>query len=132
MESTTAERLKMIMRERRLTQKDIIDLAEPYCEQYHLKLTKSDMSQFVNGKVKPGQWKISLLSHALNVSEAWLMGYDVPQERKKTPADSAADAMLMTADEQVRTIIELLIALPDHKKQEAIRYIRYLADSPDT
>ena len=35
-------------------------------------------------------------------------------------------------DKQVMTIIELLTALPDRKKQEAIRYIRYLADSPDT
>lgn len=37
-----------------------------------------------------------------------------------------------TSDEQVKKIIELFASLPAHKQQEAIRYIRYLADSPDT
>ena len=76
--ATTADRLKEIMRERHLKQIDIIRMVEPYCEQYKLKLSKSDMSQFVSGKVTPGQWKISLLSKALGVSPAWLMGEDVP------------------------------------------------------
>ena len=35
-------------------------------------------------------------------------------------------------DEQVKKIIELFASLPAQKQQEAIRYIRYLADSPDT
>ena len=78
--ATTAERLKEIMRMRHLKQIDIIRLAEPYCKQYNLILSKSDMSQFVSGKVTPGQWKISLLSKALNVNPAWLMGEDVSME----------------------------------------------------
>lgn len=86
----TALRLKQIMRERNLRQVDIIRMAEPYCKEFNLKLTKSDMSQFVSGKVEPGQWKLTILGKALNVSEAWLMGYDVPMERKEpAPAPSA-------------------------------------------
>ena len=80
----TASRLKYLMKERNLRQVDIIRMAEPFCQEYKLKLTKSDMSQFVNGKVEPGQWKLAILSRALNVSEAWLMGYDVPMERQET------------------------------------------------
>ena len=78
MQENTAMRLKQLMRERNLRQVDVLKLAEPYCKQFGLKLTKSDMSQFLSGKVVPGQWKLSLLGRALNVSEAWLMGYDVP------------------------------------------------------
>ena len=36
------------------------------------------LSCYVNGKYKPKQDAIHLLSKALNVSEAWLMGQDVP------------------------------------------------------
>lgn len=90
--ATTAERLQQITRERNLRQIDIIRLAEPYCREYNLKLSKSDMSQFVNGIVEPGQWKLTLLGKALNVFEAWLMGYDVSMERDNSPTPQATPA----------------------------------------
>ena len=80
---TTAQRLKQIMVERSLKQADILQMAQPYCDKYHIKLNKSDLSQFVNGKVIPGQWKLTILGLALGVSESWLMGLDVPMEREK-------------------------------------------------
>ena len=83
---TTSERLKQIMQMKDLRQSDILRMAEPYCKKYNQKLSKSDLSQFVSGKVSPGQWKLTILGLALNVSEAWLMGEDVPMERPKTPA----------------------------------------------
>lgn len=79
--SNTSERLNQVMKERNLRQIDIIRLAEPYCKFYKQKLGRNDLSQFVNGKVNPGQWKLTILGLALNVSESWLMGYDVPMER---------------------------------------------------
>lgn len=87
----TAIRLKQIMRDRNLRQVDIIRLAEPYCKEFNLKLTKSDMSQFVSGKVEPGQWKLTILGKALNVSEVWLMGYDVPMERQDSAPNSESN-----------------------------------------
>lgn len=69
------------MNERGLKQVDILELAKPYCEKYGVKLNKNDLSQYVNGKNEPGQLKLSILGLALNVSEAWLMGYDVPINR---------------------------------------------------
>ena len=81
MKSNTAERLKEILRIRNLRQVDVLNLAKPFCEQFGSKLSKSDLSQYVSGKVIPGQDKLSILGNALNVSEAWLMGYDVPMER---------------------------------------------------
>jgi transcriptional regulator with XRE-family HTH domain len=77
----TAIRLKKVMSDRNLRQVDILSLAAPYCEEYGVKMNKSDISQYCAGKTEPNQNKLFVLGKALNVSEAWLMGYDVPMER---------------------------------------------------
>ena len=51
-------------------------------KKYNIKINKSDISQYISGKVKPGQEKLSMLGMALDVNETWLMGYDVPKERQ--------------------------------------------------
>lgn len=79
--STTSDRLKEIMRNRKLRQIDILEMTKPYCEKHNVKMNKSDISQYVSGIVEPGQEKLSILGMALNVSEAWLMGYNVPMDR---------------------------------------------------
>lgn len=81
---TTAERLKQIMRERGLRQVDVLELTKPYSEKFLVRINKSDLSQYVSGKTTPGQWKLTILGLALNVSEGWLMGLDVPRERTAT------------------------------------------------
>lgn len=80
--STTAERLNQIMSERGLKQTNILDLCKPICEDVDVKLGKNDLSQYVNGKAQPGQKKLTVLARALNVSETWLMGYDVPSNKR--------------------------------------------------
>lgn len=77
-ELTTADRLKQIMNERGLKQVEILETCKPYCEKYGVKLAKNDLSQYISGKVQPGQDKLSILGLALNVNEVWLMGYNVP------------------------------------------------------
>jgi len=42
---------------------------------------KSAISQYISGKYEPKQVAIHKIAKALNVSEAWLMGYDVPMQR---------------------------------------------------
>lgn len=78
----TSIRLKRLMTQRDLKQIDILNACIPFCEKYHVKMNKSDLSQYVSGKVEPNQDKLFILGNALNVSEAWLMGYDVPMERE--------------------------------------------------
>ena len=39
---------------------------------------RNHICQYVSGKVKPNQEKLSILALALNVNETWLLGYDVP------------------------------------------------------
>lgn len=81
--TTTAERLKQIMRDDDLTQADIVKKCRPFCEKFGLKMNRSDISQYISGRVEPKQNKLYIISKALNVSEAWLMGFDVPRERKE-------------------------------------------------
>lgn len=75
---TTADRLKQIMKERGLKQVEILEACKPYCEKYGVKLAKNDLSQYISGKVTPGQDKLTILGLALGVNEVWLMGYNVP------------------------------------------------------
>ena len=77
----TSVRLNKIMEERNLRQVDILERVKPFCIKYDIKMNKSDLSQYVSGKVEPSQEKLVILGMALNVSEAWLMGFDVPMER---------------------------------------------------
>lgn len=78
----TSIRLKKLMDERDIRQIDILNMCIPYCKKYDVKMNKSDISQYVSGKVEPNQDKLAVLGMALNVNETWLMGYDVPMERK--------------------------------------------------
>lgn len=88
---STAQRLKQIMDARNLRQVDILEAAEPFCKKYDVKLEKNALSQYVSGKVEPGQEKLTILGLALGISEAWLMGYEVPMERTVTPTAEVSD-----------------------------------------
>ena len=44
-------------------------------------LSHSTISRYLSGKMEPKQKAIGLLAKALDVTEMWLWGYDVPQER---------------------------------------------------
>ncbi len=75
--STTQERLKHVMKKKGLRQVDVINMAQPFCKKYGVKLTKTDLSQYISGKTEPNQSKLLILAITLNVNEAWLMGYDI-------------------------------------------------------
>lgn len=110
---TTSQRLKQIMDARGMRQVDVLTAAEPYCKKYGVKLGKNALSQYVAGKVEPGQDKLTILGLALGVSEAWLMGFDVPMERNVTPTAEISDGRtseyielfeLLTADQKALVI----------------------------
>ena len=81
--STFAERLNAIIQEQNIRQIDL-------CKKTGI--GKSAMSQYLRGSFAPKQQKLYDLAEALNVSEAWLMGYDVPRERKIVTSSEADDA----------------------------------------
>ncbi len=89
--TSTADRLKQLMKERNLKQIDILNMSLPICAKYDIKMNKSDISQYVSGKVEPSQEKLVVLGMALNVTESWLMGFDVSPERKDTVVQAEKD-----------------------------------------
>ena len=44
-------------------------------------MSHSTISRYLSGKMEPKQKAIGRLAKALDVTEMWLWGYDVPQER---------------------------------------------------
>lgn len=88
---SSSERFKTLMNERNMRQVDILNLVLPYCKKYNVKMNKSDISQYVSGKTEPSQEKLVVLGMALNVSESWLMGFNVGRERKDTPEKARED-----------------------------------------
>lgn len=123
---TTADRLKQIMRDRDIKQVDIINLAKPYCKLYKVKLGRNDLSQYVSGKVEPRQTKLYVLSRALNVNPAWLMGYDVPMEK----LDDGPSDILTNNIEDVYPIILKYEKLNELGKQKTDEYINDLLENP--
>ena len=81
--STFSERLAEAMKIRELTQTDLHERTG---------INKSSISTYLRGDYKAKQDKVDLLSSALRVSPAWLMGFDVPME-PATPTKPAAPSL---------------------------------------
>ena len=76
-------------------------------------MNKSDISQYVSGKVEPSQEKLVILGMALNVSEGWLMGLDVSPSRKDTSEEAKEDSDIMLkismlSPEDKETVLQLI------------------------
>ena len=59
-------------------------------------IPKSSMSMYLSGERSPRQNRLSQIAEKFNISEAWLMGYDVPMER----TDSLSDETLSQKDKR--------------------------------
>ena len=81
--ATFSDRIKLLMKEKNLRQIDVLTLSEQYKEKYNIKFNKSHLSQYINGKFNPEKNKVFLLSKVFGVSEAWLLGYNVPRNPTK-------------------------------------------------
>lgn len=87
-------RIKEAMELRNLNQSDIVERTN---------IKKSALSQYISGKITPRQNAIDELSKVLNVSEPWLMGYDVPMKRtvlKKETQKSKTDEIVLTPEQE--------------------------------
>lgn len=104
--ATTPERLREAMHE---VGKKQIDLAN------ETGLSHSTISRYLSGQVEPRQEAIIKLAKALNVSEWWLWGYNVPMtrssEQKKNDAISSA-VVRMRKDPDFFEVVSMLAELP--------------------
>lgn len=71
--ATIAERIREGLALRGMRQIDLVEQTG---------IGKSSISTYLSGEYEPKQKNIYKIAKALNVSEAWLMGYDVPKERE--------------------------------------------------
>ena len=106
MKTTCATRLATALATRKMTQSEL-------CKKTGI--PKSAMTQYVKGSFEPKQDRLYLIAKALGVSEAWLMGYDVPMSN--TPP-----AIQLTEGEEL--LLELFRSIPDDKKQMAIEMLK--------
>lgn len=128
---STSSRLMQIMSERNLRQKDILDLAKPYCEKFGIKLPKNTLSQFVSGERIPRQDKLFILAHALDVSEGWLMGLDVPMERQHPVLISHQTEEIQMDMAPIMTTLYKRMGLPDEEAQRKAEAAKELASLSD-
>lgn len=88
-------------------------------------ISRSTISQYISGYTKPKSKKLYLIAQALDVNEAWLMGYDVPMER---------DAIIKIQPDGFTTEelnhIENLRQLNTTGKNKVINYTKDLTEMP--
>ena len=123
---TTAERLKQIMQERNMKQVDILEFVLPVCKKYGLKMNKSDISQYVSGKVEPNQRKLVALAEALNVSETWLMGYEINEKESIGKVEKGKSLAKLIANENMLDAVVKLSKLQPEDKEMVVNLINSL------
>ncbi len=86
LEDTFANRLKKALDYNNMRPIDLANKA---------KISKAQISNYLKGSYKAKQDKLYTIAKILNVSEAWLMGYDVDMEREwieeKSPSELSID-----------------------------------------
>lgn len=88
-------------------------------------LDRGSISSYLSGKYEPKQKAIYKLARALDVSEAWLLGYEVPMSRtddqKKNDQLTRLVARMRTDESFYNTVVAL--AELDEGQHEAIRQL---------
>ena len=108
--STCAERIRKALSIRGMKQAELCQIT---------KIPKSAISQYISGAFEPKQDRIYLIAKTLNVSEAWLMGFDVPMEREKIIPSEKSDL-----NEGEEKLLELFRRVPEDQQQLVLGMIR--------
>ena len=87
-------------------------------------LSKARISQYTNGVYEAKQKALYLIARALNVSEAWLMGYDVQMERlmheKAASEVQLLETIQVTYGKKAVELLEQFVELNEAGKNKAI------------
>lgn len=78
MSSILIERLKSVLEERGISKAEL---------SRRTGISNSSLSEYLSEKYEPKQDKIALIAKALNVSPAWLLGFETPTPTTKTATD---------------------------------------------
>lgn len=121
---TFANRLQKAMNLKNMKQVDLVEKTN---------IDKSLISNYLKGKYKAKQDNLYLLAKILNVSEAWLMGYDVPMERNSEDILNKIGAIpIFDIDVTNIPLLGTVKAGYDYLAQEnIIDYISFKVDGTD-
>lgn len=114
--SNTAKRLNYILNYKGMKQADLVRRTN---------LPKSAISQYLSGKVEPKQDNLYIIAEALNVSEAWLMGYDTEMEK-------TISSNIINLSNQEKALINKYRQLNEQQQYEVMGYIDGKLNHTDT
>ena len=108
------ERIKQGLEIREITQTQLAARAN---------IDKGQLSSYISGKYKPRQNNIDALAAALNVNEAWLMGFDVPMERASNNVEIDQS---VSKSVECKEILEICEQLSTHNQRKVLTYSKNL------
>lgn len=111
---TCSSRIKKALKMRNMKQIDLVHITN---------LGSSAISQYVSGKYEPKQKALHAIAKALNVSEAWLMGFDVPIERIE-----AIKTVISTEEKKFLDMIEILDSVDKVNLENYIKNVLLISD----
>ena len=106
--TTFAERLKQYMNANDVK---AVDLAK----RFHV--SRSTISQYVNGTVIPKRDRLVMIADALKISPLWLMGYDVPIDVQNFDSDDLTQderhiiKAYRNASEEIKTAVRAVLGI---------------------
>lgn len=109
------DRFNYLLNAFHLSQIELVEKCKPYffsVGEKEYKITKSDINQYVKGKAVPRSFKATIIGNALDVSPAWLMGFDVPMNgsiKEKRTLD------ISSFSEARETLIRLCMEAPEEE-----------------
>ncbi len=116
----TKDRLRIAMNEAGKKQADLVR---------ETGLNRGTISRYLSGSVEPRQDATYKLALALDVSEMWLWGYDVPKERtasQKNNDDLVRYIVKMRKNAKFKTLVGLLDEYPEDQYDSLITIISVL------
>ena len=104
--ASTADRLREAMSDAGFTQADLMRATG---------LHRSAISRYLLGEYEPKAHAVGKMAKALDVSEMWLFGYDVPKQRTAAQKknDTLADVVIkLRSDDDFYEVVSMLAQLP--------------------
>lgn len=115
--ATTPERMRQAMERAKKKQIDLV---------HETGIDKGSISNYLSGRYEPKQEAIHSLAVALNVSEMWLWGFDVPMERPKEKKSNDAISDIVTRlrkDSKFFDVVVKIYAFDADKLEALIRIL---------
>ena len=91
-------------------------------------ITKGTLSRYLSGRFEPKQFAINKLAIALNVSEMWLWGCDVPMERPveiKKEQPTEYDGL----SEKRKALMQFAESVPEDKVEMILQVMKTILKS---